>query len=270
MDHTPRGVPPDGAEEIYGLAIAAAGRALELDPDSVDAHAALGHIYVHQLRLADAERHLKRALQLNPNSVSALLWYSVLLNLTRPREGLQYILKARQLDPLSVQVNAMTASRLLLAGDLDRAIDASQRGIGIAPEHGAFYIGLANAYALKGDHAEAEKILHQAAGLPDPPADLDESRALHLALANRRSEALSVLEKVAREEEHPSGRIMAWAYAVLGDNESALQWLRRFVRENPNWSRLSVNVPPYPPFESFRRDPRYHALRRQVGLPDAP
>lgn len=283
MDHTQQGAlaargaavssslnssPPDDHDEIYRLAIAAAGRALELDPDSVEAHAALAHIFIHQLRFADAERHLKRALELNPNSVSALQWYSLVLNnLGRPRESLEQILEARELDPLSVQVNSLAASRFLTTGDLDQTIDALQRGIGIAPEYGPFYLDLATAHALKGNHAEAAKILGQAARLPDPPADLDERRAMHLALANRRSEALSLLEKIAREEEHPSGRTMALAHAVLGENEKAVLWLRRFVRENPNYARLNLNIPPYPPFESLRRDPRYHALRKQVGLP---
>ncbi|MFN7930116.1 MAG: hypothetical protein U0Y68_19760 [Blastocatellia bacterium] len=60
--------------EALSQAREAAEKALALDDTLAEAHAALGHIYVHQFNPA-AEREFQRAMELRPNSVAAMFFY---------------------------------------------------------------------------------------------------------------------------------------------------------------------------------------------------
>src|SRR5205814_2915531 len=60
--------------EALAKARAAAEKALALDDTLAEAHAALGHVFVHQFNPA-AEREFQRAMELNPNSVAAMFFY---------------------------------------------------------------------------------------------------------------------------------------------------------------------------------------------------
>src|ERR1022692_3892787 len=58
-------------EKDFPLAEKYARKALALDPDLAEAHASLGIIDAYRHRYADAEKELRRALDLNPNYVMA-------------------------------------------------------------------------------------------------------------------------------------------------------------------------------------------------------
>jgi TolB-like protein/Tfp pilus assembly protein PilF len=257
-------------EEAYGRAVAAARKALEIDADSAEAHAALGHIFLHQGSFAESERHLRRAIELNPNSASAHQWYGLLLvHTNRPIEGGRHARKAEALDPLSPQIHYLVTVTLSHAGEFDAAIEASRKGLEIAPDHVGLLRSLARSYALAGRHQEAERAVQEAARRLGGSPDSEATYALVLALANRRSESLSVLERVA--ESTPSERrLMAMAYAALGENDRALQLLERMAAQWPNYARLNIRFFRHPAFEPLVRDPRYQDLRRRLGWPDDP
>jgi TolB-like protein/Flp pilus assembly protein TadD len=269
MDHT-QDAPAIQPAEIYEGAIESAQKALELNPNSADAHAALGHLFIHQGRFDEGERHIRRALELNPNSVQAGQWNAVLLvSLGRTAAAVEQVNRTRALDPLSVPANWVTAHILFYgAGDLDKAIKACRRVIEISPDFAQAYYVLAQALALKGEYGEAEKALAQGARLRRPQGELDEQRALVLALSGRGADALALLKKITREMEHPSPRWMAFAYAAAGDHDKAIHWFQTFARENPNYARIASIPPPCANCRSLRDDPRFRAYRRELGLPD--
>jgi len=100
-------------------------RALELDPSLPDAHATLGLILSwRQRKYSDAEKEFRRAISLNPNYASAHQWYHHLLIATgRLREGLDEIMKAAELDPLSPMINTNLATAYAIdEGRLDDAM----------------------------------------------------------------------------------------------------------------------------------------------------
>lgn len=51
-------------------------RALQIDPNSSEAHAALGYVRHYEWRWADAEPAFLRAIDLNPGNALARLWYA--------------------------------------------------------------------------------------------------------------------------------------------------------------------------------------------------
>ncbi len=132
-------------------------RALELDRALPDAHATLGLILGWQQKYGDAEKEFRTAISLNPNYASAHQWYYWLLMGTgRLREGLDEIMKAAELDPLSPIINGNLAHALLWgAGRLDYAMSVINKLIRTEPGLDGPYALRSYVYAMRGLRNEA-------------------------------------------------------------------------------------------------------------------
>ena len=95
--------------EAFSATTASIERALELDPDLADAHAILGLLKSLQWQNdrtsaenAVAEAAFRRAIELNPNHASALMWFASLRNEEeRLDEAVELYQTAMELDPLA-------------------------------------------------------------------------------------------------------------------------------------------------------------------------
>src|SRR5215469_16418131 len=143
-------VKPLGA---YPASKEAALKAIALDETDAEAHCYLSEAKrVLDWNLAGADEELKRALQLDPNSAPAHL-FSGLHPLFRGelKDGLQLILEAEKLDPVS-PITSYVATAAYLANDrIDDAITEGQRTLQLDPNY--FYLDsvLAAAYREKGN-----------------------------------------------------------------------------------------------------------------------
>jgi tetratricopeptide (TPR) repeat protein len=109
--------------EYRPLATDAAIRALQIDPFSAEAHAALGYVRHYDLRWDEAEASFLRAMELNPNYPMAHLWYAnLLMSLGRMDEALDHADMARALEPYSLIVNANIGWILAAAGRAAEAV----------------------------------------------------------------------------------------------------------------------------------------------------
>ena len=266
MDHRP-GLTSLDPKETYALALEAANKALTLDPDSVEAHTALGHIDMHLGRFDEARTHLERALQLNPNFTSALLWHSILVRILGdyPTAKLEAN-RAVQLDPLSPFVITFIVPNAWNSGDFSTALALAERGAQLDPQDGAMFANIAEADAAVGRFDEAETALRRAAEVRKP-GTLDQSRAMVLALSGRKQEAAELLKRIAPAVRGAGMPRMMRAWAAVGDSDEASRWLKRVVAETPEYGRLAIDLPPHPAFLKFRSDPRYLEARRKLGLP---
>ncbi len=91
------------SDEAFPRALAAARKAVELDPSSAEAHNALAFgTFYWNWDAAEAEREFRSAIKLDPNYVTAHHWYATfLMVLGRLPEALEQINQAQQLDPAS-------------------------------------------------------------------------------------------------------------------------------------------------------------------------
>ena len=114
--------------EAHQLARSAAEKALAIDPDSPEAHASMGLLLNNLNNDGEAETHFLWALEVNPNYVNALLWYSNNLNRQyRVSEGMSMVKRAMNVDPLSHNVRrnyALQLPRLQLYEDALNEIQA--------------------------------------------------------------------------------------------------------------------------------------------------
>jgi tetratricopeptide (TPR) repeat protein len=135
-------------------------QALELDPNSAEAHSARGFLLRAQNRLAEALDAYGTAIALNHNHANAINQTAIILNyLGRPEEAIPLIEKSLRLDPLTPKLAARLwtlASSHLLLGHVDQAIDLLRRARASNPQLYYVHMYLAGALGLKGDVDEAK------------------------------------------------------------------------------------------------------------------
>jgi tetratricopeptide (TPR) repeat protein len=267
MDHR-AGLTSLPVSETYRLSIEEAQKALAIDPDSSEAHSALGHIDVHAGRFAEADEHLTRSILLNPNNAVSHMWLGVLrVAQRRFPEAKVECQTGLRLDPLNVRVAAVASANFAIMGEYQLSADAARLGLRTDPNYAGLYESLARAEMFSGHFPEAERALDQAAQATEPDPSQRENRALLLAVQGKTGEALAVLAAVERDG-HGQAEHMIRAYAAAGHVDDALRWAARLAHERPNYARVSLDLPPLAAFASTRNDPRYLAIRHGLGLSD--
>jgi TolB-like protein/DNA-binding winged helix-turn-helix (wHTH) protein len=243
----------------------AAGKALELDDTSAEAHNSMALIQqFYRWNWAVAERESERAVELNPHLAESHFVRSYVLRpLNRMDEALQEEKKAMELDPLS-EPDAVTFI-LIRMRNFDAALNEARIRSDAQPNDADLHEVLSEAYFLKGmekeSEAESERAL-QLAGEKDQLAE--RVRAYH------RGGSRAVLEwrvdwlnrKAAKQYVSPMD--FADAYAQLGRKEETLRYLEQSYRERePHVVYLQSD----PEFDFLHSDPRYRAIVNKMGLP---
>ncbi|HEY1422791.1 MAG TPA: tetratricopeptide repeat protein [Candidatus Acidoferrum sp.] len=253
--------------EALPRAYAAAQKAVEIDPDSAEAHASLALVLDHQWDWAGAEVEFKRALELNPQYANAHHWYGDYLSIRgRHDEALVEAKRALELDPLNLMIGTWVGLRYYLARRYDEAIEQSQDTVDLDPSFAAAHLILGESYAQKGNHEEGLDQLQTAAGQSgDSPLYMAQV-GVSLALAGERKEALRAVRQLqdisGKRYVSPYG--IAQIYAVLDDKEQTYKWLEIACRDRAVWmSYLAVD----PVFDRIRLEHHFRDLLRRAGLP---
>jgi serine/threonine protein kinase/tetratricopeptide (TPR) repeat protein len=257
------GLPPG---EAYPRARAAAERALALDPDLAGAHASLAAaLATHYWDSEAAERHFRRALELDPSSARAAGAYAKYLrNQGRLDEAMVHARRAQELDPLSAAGHIEEGIIHYLAGRHDASIAKHRQLLAAAPEFTYALNGIALSYAQQGRYEDALEALERSSSHEDH-VNTHAVRGVVYAMAGRQSDArrtLAILEELARDQP-VSGFHTAAIQVTLGDHDRALELLEEGVRERAPYLRL-LKVEPI--FAPLRGDPRFTDLLRRVGL----
>ncbi|NOR14082.1 MAG: protein kinase [Candidatus Aminicenantes bacterium] len=164
-------VPPHDA---YPKAKEYAKKAIEIDQDIGEAHAALGLVYTfYDWDWKEAERELTKALELNPSSAIIHMSYSWFLSLTEKHEEAVFEAKrAQELDPLSPLIIAHIGLACIWGSRFDKAIDELKAGISLVPNFYLMHYYLGLAYRAKSMLKEAiavyEKAVELSGGAPWP------------------------------------------------------------------------------------------------------
>jgi len=256
------GMPPS---EALPKAEAYAQKAVELDPDSADAHAALGNIYYGMWQWDQAERELKRAIELKPGHEKAYQYYYLLLRDTgRQTEAIAEITKARDLAPVSLVINVSYSRSFLLTNDYEHCMIATKDLIELYPRYSSNYVTLG--YALLGQSKKGEAIaaFEKAVELERTGQTLS-ALGYANAISGRLSKAIILVKELEeRYSRHEAlGREIAAVYAGLGNYEKAFSWLEiDFESRSTELSTIRY----LPQFNAMRDTPRFQDLLRRMGL----
>jgi TolB-like protein/DNA-binding winged helix-turn-helix (wHTH) protein/Tfp pilus assembly protein PilF len=255
------GTPP---AEFASQARAAALRALQLDDNLPEAHAALALIVQnHDYDWQTSEREFKRAIELNPNYATGHHWYAEHLAwLGRFDEALRESDRARQLDPLSLIIAADNGAILYYSRQYDRAVaqlNAVRELDPGFPRAGIIF----EPYVQKRMFAEAEAYLDQQC--PDDVNWCVSNRAYTYGRAGKQGQAAKELRKLLNlnRRQLMDPMLIVPAYIGTGNNDQAIAWLEKAYAQHSNGlTALKVD----PVYDPLRDDPRFQDLLRRVGL----
>jgi tetratricopeptide (TPR) repeat protein len=252
----------------FDSARAAAEKALTIDPELAEAHAALGQLSFMSWHWQEAEQAFLRAIQLDPSNEWANEKYAFFLAARgRVNEGVTQMVKVREIDPLSPAAAYSTATALQYAGRYQDALTESERALKLDPDNPVANAVQGRVLTLLGRFDEAKAAFAHTSGNAMGPDIVRGEIAGADAGAGRRAEALAVAQAFEQEYAAQPGRaqpeLLGYLYARLGDADKAIAWLNRALDEQPDrmlWLKVD------PRLESLRRDPRFAALLARLDL----
>jgi len=253
--------------QFYYRAKSAATKALEIDDGLAEAHASLGNILLlYDWDWPAAERELKRAVELAPNSSEAHHAYSTYLSAVgRSTEAIQELELALALDPVSLPLNAGLGVMFYFARQYGNAIQQHLKTIDLDASFAPVHAFLGWAYAHLGLHEHAIAACQRAMSLADAPWMLASLGFIH-AMAGHRLAAEEVLDQLKERATrgYVSAYDLALAYAAAGNRAQALADLDAAYRERSGL--LIWGLRDDPRLDDIRGEPAFGELVRRVGF----
>jgi TolB-like protein/Tfp pilus assembly protein PilF len=249
---------PLSLKEVAPPSRAAARKALELDDRLAEAYAAQAYVEgMFDWDWTTAERTIRHAVELDPNSLDAHYVYALLLMaLGRLPEATTQIEHAEQLDQLSAQVHSTSGRIFYRARKFDEAILRLNRAIELEPRNAVAYGRLGDVFDKMGKYVDALAAYQETQALQGNPGSDSADIARVYARMGRRSEARQMLKRL--------GDSSADVYTALGDKDAAFRLLFKSVDERISWP---IFIKADPVFESLHSDPRWSELLRRMSLP---
>ena len=260
------GLTPPG--EYLPKAREAAVKALALDDTLAEAHTSLAiAMCFGEWNWSEAERHLLRAIELNPRFATAHHAYAMacLAPQNRSDEAFREFDLAMALDPFSMIIGMSAGYIETLFGRYDRAMIRFEQIKKAAPAYysGYLYAGLAFDAMSRWD--DELKELRHALELFDGDTRVNASMGYCYAKLGRTEEAREVLLDLEERAKRQYVPRVNFAIVCIGlnDRERALEELQRGFEVHEGWvAFLAVDSH----FDSIRDHPRVQAMLRQMHL----
>jgi tetratricopeptide (TPR) repeat protein len=274
--------------------------AVKKDAEAAAPHAILADVeFSCNWDWSTAVSEIRQAIDLNPNLSQAHSSYGrYLLTMGRTSEGLAETKRAVELDPLSLSIRWDRCVLLYLVGQYDGATEQCRKMQELNPNSDLGFLLCGEVDVEKGNLAEAVRELQEAVTFFQRGRQIEADpayanrKALHdkehanprvgdLAYANRRAVAhlayayalagrrndaqnllTALLEMSKQQFVHPV--LIARVYAGLGQKQAAFEWLEGAYRVH---EEQLLELEYDPSLASLRSDPRFLDLVRRIGLP---
>jgi len=239
--------------------MAAALRALEIDPELAESHTALAHSLSIDWKWAEADREFKIAIDLDPQSASAHYAYG--LHLTSTGEtgmAIAEIERAVHLEPMSLIMNLNLAGAYMFDRQNARALELVKRTYELEPNYPSARRWLSYILVANGNYDEALALSEN-----EREPWIIRFRGFAYAKTGRRAEAEAVIRELRSQDR--DGLSSAMIYGALGENDKAFAELEKAtVMGHSRLRRLKVD----PLMDPLRSDPRFNEILRRMNLPE--
>ncbi len=245
--------------EGYGRARDAVTRALAIEPDLAEGHAAMGWIQLaHDWDWCGAEASYSRALAFAPGNAVVLHQASMLAGcMGRLDEALRLGRGAVEQDPLSASAYFFFGTLLMAADRIGEAVAALEKAVEIAPQRAITHATLATALQMAGRTGEA---LATAMREPEGWARLYALGIIH-GTAGHRAEAEAATRELTAKCATDSAYQIAEVHAMCGDADLAFEWLERaYAQRDPGMVWLLAD----PFLRTLHSDPRWGEFLRKM------
>jgi tetratricopeptide (TPR) repeat protein len=257
--------------ESWPKSRAAYEKARELNPDLGDAYGGLGSVdYLYDWNWPQAEKDLKRALELNPGDPGTHRSYSgYLRTMGRVEEAINESKQARLQSPLSVSLISALGWTYFYAHRWDDAIAQFRQALERDAQYLSAHEGLVKCYQQKGMQRDAIAELETELRIADDDQNAQALRADYdrhgyaAALRNFYGSRLEQYRKAASAM-YISPLIVADLYALLDNKDEAFKWLEKaYVERSSKLTDLKID----PDFDALHSDQRFTTLVNKIGLP---
>jgi len=255
----------NGSQNL-ALAEQTARKAVALNPQSFEGNLALGAVYTEEGKLGDALPKLRQAVALGPNST--LAWnqlaysyhYAGLIDLAEAA-----FRRSRDLNPTPAQIAWMHGRMLLYQGKAHEAEEEVRRALERFPDQFKLLTFLGDFLYYQNKSGEAVQALdraQQVAGSRQQDELLVISAIVHASRGERERIDPRIFQY--KTAEVVDGDLAEWigaVYALLGEKEPALAWLRRAVQvgnHNYPWFQRDKN------WDKLRGDPEFQRIMAEV------
>jgi TolB-like protein len=254
------------AREILPRATDHARKAVELAPNSSEAHSSFAVSLAMQWSWKDAQREFLTALELNPGDSDAHHRYAILhlVPLGRLSEAEAEIQTALDLDRTSLNNRVILAKILYFRRKYDEAVSELQEVLKMDPKYSDGLRNLGAVYLQQGRHSEAVAMYRKAQSLG--PMNWGDGLLAHaLAVSGNRRESLQIVQTLIAKGRGSSNAALAVATACIGLRayEDAFRWLERALVEQDVRLMFVQADPIYDPLSS---DLRFRKIAAGAGL----
>ena len=241
----------------------AAVKALQLDDNSAETHVSMGAIrFLYDWDWQQADKEFAKAIELNPNSPDAHLWRGVFLaQMGRTEEAIPEVQRAEAIDPLSLSVHVNAGWVYYVARRDQQAVQEWRKILDLDPRFSITHTSIWITYLSQVD---TTNLLEGSRSSQGDDLRLAALTGRYAASGNRKEaeRLLGRLEAVSKHQ-YVCPYEMATAHAVLGNKSEALAWLEKALRER---SACMPDLKVDPRLDSLRSEAKFNHLLRQVGF----
>jgi len=247
-------------DEGYALALDAAEKALEVDPENADAHASLGSIALSaNSDIAMSARHFEQALALGADNPDILLEAAILArSLGRQDVAIALLEFVVARDPVNSISHYRLGSTYLWAGRLDAAIASIRIALSLSPGRIVAQWAIGVALLLKGEPKAALEAMQQESDKGWRTAGL----VLAYHALGQVAESDAALVEIIESLEHEAAYNIAYLFAFRGESDRAFEWLDKAVQYNDPGLQ---DIPVQPLFSNVHSDPRWLPFLESIG-----
>jgi TolB-like protein/Tfp pilus assembly protein PilF len=244
-------------------------KALELDDQIAESHYAMARYkFWHDFDLKGAEKEFLETIRINPNIPEALSHYGFVQNFLGHREkALEFVRKAKDLDPFSPMNSLDLIANLWVAGKYDEMLLECNNTIKIIPQFWGSYWYTMHYHWIKGDYDKAMEYCKKADSLFHGQLTLSYLGCLY-GLTGQHEKArriLAELEKLAIKE-HVGSYYFAILYSGMNDMDKTFHYLDIAGKERTGLliflDCLARNM-----ISFIKKDQRYKPYLAGVGIP---
>ncbi len=257
-------IPPS---EAWPRAKEAALRALEINDQLAEAHAALGLVLMaSEWAWSESAQEFQRALALNPGYAFAIDCYAEYCSaFGHHQEAIVAIRRAQELEPLSLIINCDVAWILFRARRFQEALEQMRHSLDMDPNYAVTHWTLGWCYDALGINAEAQAHFEEALRLFDEGTPMLASLGHACAAGGDHRKAREILERLlaGSHDRYASPYDTALLCVALGERERAFELLQSACEERPYHLIYLKHDPRVDP---LRPDARFDALLMRMGL----
>jgi len=241
-------------------------KALALDSNLAEAHAALGYIkFRMDWDWAGAEQAFKKAIELKPAYATAHEWYALYLAVrVRLNEALRESRLAYDLDPLAPNVNTGLARMYHFRNEFQKALEQINKTIQMDPSYAEAYFTKGMIYYKMKEYDLAEPELEKAVELSGRRPVMLGMLASNYSAQKKTTEVNEIIRQL---EMPPKNNDKEYALAVLrlrmGEYDKSFDTLEKLTHEKYG---IMIYMKVENAFFGSYTHPRYEKLLREIGL----